>query len=403
MHTMGSNVRVARPPIWVRTSHGNGTDAVRLPGRTQVIQDGEDPDELGDVRTVRVVVPDRTFVKFIAYVLAALLLVSVARLVLGALVLLVVAMVLAIALDPAVRLLERRLRMSRMTAIGVLFLAGAVLLVGFVLAFVPPLADQTSKLVNEAPRLNHDLRAHHWIRQLDDRYDVVNQATNALQRLPKHVVADAGSVLTLALSSIAGLITLVLLTAFLLIEGGDITRSIVTIWPQVAKRRWWTLVQDSYSSIGGYVSGTLLVALIDGVTVLVLLEVVRAPFALPIALWATIWGILPVVGGFVGSAPAVIAAFSVGTVPGIIVLAVSLGYHLVIRAILHPAIVGRAIALSPFFVFISIVMGEKLLGIIGIVLAIPLAGIAQIVIADLLRERDVIPDSDVELPPIQAE
>ncbi|MCW2924387.1 MAG: hypothetical protein JWM98_1791 [Thermoleophilia bacterium] len=371
-------------------SHDLGTRIVKLPrpvNRNRASELPGDLDDDGVLGTVRLEIPDRTIIKVLAYVILAALVVSAAHLIASVLILLVVATFLAIALDPAVRLFQRTLRLPRMAAIALILILGAAAMVGFVSALVPPLVDQSTAMAREAPQLGHDLRTHHWIARLDNRYDLIDQASNSAERLPRLLVDQAGSVLAVALSGIAGFFTLVLLTAFLLIEGGAITQGLVNVWPQLAKRRWWSLVQESYASIGGYVAGTLLVALIDGIAVLILLEVIGAPFALPIALWASVWGLLPVVGGVIGSIPAIAAAFSVGPVQGFVALALSLAYHLVARAIMHPAIVGRAIALSPFFVFISILLGDKLLGIIGIVLAIPLAGIAQIVISDRLRRR----------------
>lgn len=332
-------------------------------------------------------IPARTIVKVVAVVLAAWLLVDISRLVASALLLLMVAAFLAVALDPAVRFIQRR-GLPRLWSVVVLGFVVLVILAGMVTLFSAPLVSQSSKLADRAPHFQDDLLKHESLRKINDSTHVIDKGAKGIEKLPDIIAEDAADIAEVALHGVIGALTLVFLTAFLLIEGPQLAHGAVVLWPQLRERRWWTLLEDSYSAIGKYVGGTLIVSLVDAVVIAALLLVMGVPFLLPLALWAFVWGFVPIIGGVVGTAPAVLVAFTVSPVAGIVVTVGSLLYHIIGRAILHPAIVGHAIEMSAFFVFLAILFGESVLGIVGILLAVPIAAIVQLVIADIVARRE---------------
>ncbi len=349
---------------------------------------------------VVLVIPSKTILKVIIFILVTWILVSAGKLIASALLLLTVAIFLAVALNPVVQFLQRR-GLSRLLAVVVLALSGILIAGGIGAAVFPPLINQSGKLAADTPRLRQELSHNKKLAAFDHKYHLLNKAIASVGDLPTVIRHDATAIITVLLSSIIGALTLLFLTAFLLYEGEDIIKGAVIIWPGLVERRSWGLIQEAYHTVGGYVSGTLLVAVIDGIVILIVLSIFQVPFVLPLALWATLWGIVPIIGGAVGTLPAILVAFTVSPLAGIIVLVVSGVYHIIIRAILHPAIVGRAIEMSPFFVFIAILFGDKLLGLVGIILAIPFASIMQLIVADLLNEhREISTTEEVDLPPL---
>lgn len=347
---------------------------------------------------VALVIPTRTLVKVLAFVIGAWLIVGVGQRITSALVLLAVAALLAVALDPLVRRLER-LGLSRMLASVGLCMLLVALMAGMIAIFAAPLASQSTRLASRAPHARADLLRHQWVADLDARTHVLDRGAKLIEGLPERAARDWSAILQTIAQGVVGALTLMFLTAFLLIEGPQLSRGARELWPQLAERRWWALVTEAHATVGGYVTGTMLVALIDGLVVLVLLLATGTPYVLPLALWATIWAILPIVGGVVGTAPAVLVAFTGGLVPGIVVLIGATLYHSVVRAILHPAIVGRAIEMSAFFVFLAIVLGDDVLGLVGILLAVPLAAIIQIVVADAVKARELRMQQQTLAPP----
>ncbi|MCW2948997.1 MAG: family transporter [Thermoleophilia bacterium] len=328
-----------------------------------------------------------------AFVAAGALLIVLAPLLLTIL----IAAFLAVAADPAVRFFQRR-GLSRSLSVAAFTTCLVIVLAGMSALFVPPLINQGSQLASDTPGYVKDLRGSKMVRTLDRKYDVIDRASTALDSLPKKVGSQLGSVLATVFAGIFGAVTVLFLMVLLLLGGGTVTSGVVQVFPAIASRRWWRLIIDSYRSVTGYVTGTVLIALIAGTVVLVPSLIMGLPSPLPLALWMALLDIVPLVGALIGSLPAVLVAFLAGSVTdGIIMLIVLFLYQQVENVWLQPAILGKVVSLSPVVVFIGILAGSQLLGITGALLAIPLAGIAQIFLREWLSNRN---DDELEVPPI---
>jgi predicted PurR-regulated permease PerM len=151
------------------------------------------------------------------------------------------------------------------------------------------------------------------------------------------------------------------------------------------------LIQGAYTNISAYVGGTLLVATSAGVTMVVSLLILGLPFAGPLGLWMFLFGIIPLVGATIGAVPAIIVAFVAedgGTAKGLILIAIVVGYQQLENLVIQPAIQGRVVSLPPIVIFLSVLIGSQLLGVLGALVAVPMAGIIQIFIKQLLDARD---------------
>ncbi|MCW2972037.1 MAG: family transporter [Thermoleophilia bacterium] len=307
-----------------------------------------------------------------------------------------IATFLAVAADPAVRFFQRR-GLSRSLAVGAFATCLVIVLVGASALFVPPLIDQGTQLAEDTPGYVQDIRESHGFRQLDRKYDVVDKASAAVDKLPDQVGSQLGTVVGAVFAGLLGMITVLFLMVLLLLGGGDITGSILRTFPKLAERRWWRLVIDSYRSITGYVVGTGLVAVVAGLAVLIPALILGLPNPLPLALWMALLDIVPLVGALIGAAPAIAVAFLAGSVTdGIIMLVILFVYQQIENVWVQPAILGKVVSLSPVVVFVAILAGSQLLGITGALLAIPLAGIAQIFLREFLNDAD----EELEVPPI---
>jgi predicted PurR-regulated permease PerM len=327
------------------------------------------------------------------FVLGCLLLYLLASLLLTIL----IAAFLAVASDPAVRFFQRR-GLGRSSAVALFSTCMMIILLGFLAVFVPPLVSQGTQLADDAPHYVERIKKTHLVREADRKYDVVDKISEQTQKLPKTVGSQLGTVVATVFAGIFGVITIVFLTALLLLSGGELTTSLVRVFPAIASRRWWKLIIDSYRSVSGYVAGTFLIAVIAGVVVLVTCLALGLPSPLPLALWMALMDVIPLVGATIGALPVVAVAFLAGSVTdGIIVIVVLFVYQQVENIALQPAILGKVVSLSPVIVFVAILAGSQLLGITGALLAIPLAGVAQIFLREGLADRV---DDELEVPPI---
>lgn len=310
-----------------------------------------------------------------------------------------VAAFLAVAADPAVRALQAR-GLGRGTSVAALMVALLLVLGVFVSLFVPPLVDQGNRIVNNAPQQIRDVRDNDTYQRFDQRFNVFDRAAEQLEKLPARVSSEIGTVLTAVLAGVFGTLTILFMMVLLLLSGGKLVEGTARLFPQIAERRWWTLVQGAYRSIGAYVAGTLTVAFVAGATLTLMLLVLGVPYPLPLGLWMLMFAIVPLVGATIGALPALVVAFAAGSMwKGLILLAFVVIYQQVENLYIQPKIQGKVVSLPPVVIFLSVLIGAQLMGVLGALFAVPVAGVIQIVLRQYLDERDDT-ETEVELPPI---
>lgn len=316
---------------------------------------------------------------------------------------LLVASFLAVAADPAVRWMQRR-GMGRGGAVMTL-LVGIILVFALVLSvFVPPVVEQGNKLAKKAPEYVDEMRSNEVLNRLDAKYDVVDRATKQLEQLPTTAGAKVGSAVSTVASGLFGAFTVMFMMILLLTGGGQLVRGTVTLFPRLAERRYWSLVQGAYTNIGAYVAGTLIIAVCAGAVMAISLLVLGIPFAGPLALWMLLFGIIPMIGATLGAVPAVMVTFLAddgGVVKGLVLIGIVIAYQQIENIIIQPSIQGRVVNLPPIIIFLSVLIGSQLLGVLGALIAVPFAGIVQIFIRQILEARGDVALDDV--PPIAPE
>lgn len=310
-----------------------------------------------------------------------------------------IAVFLAIAADPLVRRLERR-GFGRGKSILAVMLGVFVIVGGMLSIFVPPLVEQGDHLVTATPGLIQDARDSRLLNDLDRRYDIVERATEQAEKLPGIVGDQLGTVVGALLAGVFGTITIFFLTLFLLTGGGELARGGVRVFPQLVERRWWAIIQGAYTGISAYVGGAIIIALIGGGSVAFMAFVLGLPYALPLGLWMMLLEIIPMIGATIGAVPAIIVAFVAGgTWQGIVMVAFIVVYQQIENTIIQPRVQGRAASLSPLVIFLSVLVGSQLLGVLGALFAVPVAGVIQIVVRQIIEQQGT---HDVEFPALLA-
>lgn len=306
-----------------------------------------------------------------------------------------IAAFLAVAADPVVRRMQAR-GIPRGRAVGVVLLV-ALCAMGLVVAiFVPPLVEQGDKLIEAAPAIVRDVQASGPYKWLDQELGVVDTVSKGAATLPGKVSAELGTVLAVVAAGVLGTITIVFLTLFLLLGGGQVVEGTVRVFPKLAERRWWSIVQGAYSGIAAYVGGAIVIALIGGSVVTIAALALGLPYALPLGLWMMLLEIIPLIGATIGAIPAIIVAFVAGGVwQGLVMLGIVIAYQQVENIIIQPRVQGKAASLSPFVIFMSVMIGAQLLGVLGALFAVPVAGVIQIFVRQLIDDQG---SRDLALP-----
>ena len=353
------------------------------------------PDLVERAAPVRLDIPTMVVAKVLFVILVFGLGVIVLRQLTGLMVQFSIALFLAIAADPVVRRLERG-GMGRGRAIAVVMLAAFACIGGALAIFVPPLVQQGDRLVTNAGPIMDDVRQSHLLHQLDQRFHLVDKASEQAAKLPKVVGNQIGTVVAAVIAGAFGLISIFFLTLFLLAGGGEAARGIVQVFPKLVERRWWVIIQGAYTGISAYVGGAIIIALLGGGSVALMAFALGLPYALPLGLWMMLLEIIPMVGASIGAVPAIIVAFvSGGVVPGIVMVVFILVYQQLENILIQPRVQGRAASLSPLVIFLSVLIGSQLLGVLGALFAVPVAGVIHIFIRQIVELRD---ENEIALP-----
>jgi predicted PurR-regulated permease PerM len=291
-----------------------------------------------------------------------------------------------------VHTLEHRLapgykRAPRWVAILIVYvtIVGALTVVG--LLVVPPLVQQAQDLGRRAPELLD--RGQEWLM----RYGLLNHRITleeAVRRAPGpgDVAGTAVTAVTNVFGAILAFITILILTFYLLVESDTLFAAFARLFPRVERPRVEEAAQKISTKISAWLSGQLILAGVIGVTSAIGLYLLGVPYFYVLALVAAIGEMIPVVGPVLSSIPAVIVGFTVSPQTGLFVLIFFLIQQQVENHLLVPKVMERQVGVSPVVVLVALLIGGSLLGIMGALLAVPSAAILQVVVQELLDERD---------------
>ena len=318
------------------------------------------------------------------------------------LVMVVISLVIAVGLDPAVRWLQR-LRMPRGAAVAVIFLVVLLFVALFVALLGPPLVRQISDLAQHLPDYADRLgRRDDAIGRYVREHNVAATAKDFVADLPSKIASSFDTILGVAGrvgSALFNLFTVATLSIYFLVSLPSLRHSAALLFPPARREQGERLLDQSVSKIGGYVSGNLITSAVCAVLAMAALLIIRVPFAAPLGMWAGVADLIPQVGSYLGAAPAVIIGLLDSPVKGIVVLAYFVVYQQFENYVLAPRVMKQAVDLSPAAVIISTLIGGSLLGFAGALLALPIAATLKVVLVEVwLHPREGWPPSGQPAP-----
>jgi predicted PurR-regulated permease PerM len=333
------------------------------------------------------VVEPRTVITLLGMAAAALLAGALVYLAWGAISLILIAILVALALNPAVEFFVCRGWRRGLAASAVFVLALLTLLLVMLVA-LPPIINQVTDLVNGLPAL---AKGHGPLGFLQRKYHLVDHL--------RATVGQGDSAVSVALGVAATGVSLVVvgfLTFFMLLEGPVWVERLLNVVPDGARLHCERVGQGISRSVGGFVAGTVLTALVAGLLATIVLFATGVPYPIPLGLLVAFLDLLPIVGAVLAIAVLGTVALTQGVVPAAIVVGFFFVYHQVEVYYLRPVIYGRTIELSPLAVLVTVVIGTGLAGLMGAIAAIPVAGAIQAIISELSdartagRHRDIV-------------
>ncbi len=317
------------------------------------------------------------------------------------------ALFLALGLDPLVSFLERK--MPRPLSIAIV--VGGVLLAfaAIVVAIVPVMVQQATKLIDDAPRMINDLMESDWYNGVIAQYgsnfqDAIDGALKFIQD-PGNLASIGGGLVAVGAGiagGITGVIIVLILTLYFLASLRSIKRMAARFVPSYQRPGFLELTDDVAGAVGRYVIGQFSLALINGILSLIFLSIIGAPLPALLALIAFIGSLIPMVGTLIGAILISLVCLFASPLTALVAAIYYLVYMQVEAYVLSPRIMNKAVAVPGAIVVIAAIGGGTIGGVLGALVAIPVAASAIIIIQKVVfpaqDAKTVDPDAEPEAP-----
>jgi predicted PurR-regulated permease PerM len=300
------------------------------------------------------------------------------------LVLVLIALFLAVSLDPAVQwLLRLRLGLRRSTAVTIISLVVVVMVAGFMWSVVPAIVNQTGKLLAVLPGYLRTLSDESKVvREITDRYDLTDRLSALVAGIPAKLAGGAVGFVRSFIGTAASTITVLVLTVYFMADLPRVREGLPRLFPS-RRRRVAEITDVVVEKVGGYMIGNLTISLIAGVAAYVCLTLVGVPFALPLAAAVAIADLIPMVGATLGAVIClVVSLFAVGIWPRtVIVLIFFILYQQAENYLIAPRVLRNTVNMPSVAVLLVALIGGSLLGLVGAIMAIPIAAAVKVLMS----------------------
>ncbi len=322
---------------------------------------------------MNIVISGRTIFFTLLFIIFGWLLIQIKEVVLA----IFVALILTLALDPIVDKLSYR-RMPRVLAVAFVFLTFILAVVFIGTVSFTPLVTQTERLIQALPQLIDSLSGQSYGQKVFDS-------------LFSQLTATTGNVVRVTLDVFANIFlifTILVFTFYLLLDFDNLTHRFVNLLPHNYQEKTRRIISEIENKLGSWLRGQLTLMVIIGTADFIGLSLLRIEYALPLALIGGILEVVPMIGPIVSTALAMVVGFATSFVTGLGVLAYYTFVQQVENNFIVPKIMQRAVGFDPLVIILVLLIGSKLLGIIGALLAVPVALMLFIIIKNLIEYKD---------------
>jgi len=315
-----------------------------------------------------------TILKIIGTVLLVWFLYSIREII----VLFFIVLVIVAALGPLVNRLAKYIpRFLAVIFLSVIFL-GLLVAIGFLI--IPPVIDQISQLAINLP---------YYINKLGPFYENMRNSVTNYQDQLFNLSSGLGRLssglysTTLGfISGIVGILTILILSFYMLLEQESIRSFLHQVVPLEHKEMFFDVVRKIGGKMGSWLRGQVLLMVIIGILDGIALVILGVPFALTLAVWGALTEVIPYVGPWLGLLPAILIALSISPLKALLILAAYLLIQQLESQFLAPKIMGKAVGLSPVIIILALLAGAKLMGILGVMIAVPVAAAISVLIQE---------------------
>jgi len=348
--------------------------------------------------TVNVNIDNKTVFRAMAVIVGFILTLVAIYATRQSLVLIGVAFFLALALNPPVQLIASKIpghSRGAATASAYFLVLSAVSLLIYL--SVPPLISQTNSFIDNFPEYAQELKTgDNFAANIVQEFDLQQRVDDLQTSLSSEQITAASgpivSFLQRISSSLVSVLTVLVLTFFMLVEGPKWKEKFWDLQPKANRKRRQKLASQMYKVVTGYVNGQMFVASIAGVSTLIMLGLMNLvgfsiPFVLPLSAIVAVLGLIPLIGATIGASIVVMVSLFSSTTAAIIMAVFFVIYQQVENNAIQPIVQSKSVNMSPLLIFLTAIIGVNVAGLLGAIVAIPIAASAKVVVSDYLNHR----------------
>lgn len=303
------------------------------------------------------------------------------------LILIGVAFFLALGLEPVVSWLVNH-GLKRWISIALVFVVFVAGIGGFAAAAIPPLFAQITELVNQAPLYLQQAQDHSsFIGRLNDRFQLQQRITDAVDGIDGSVLNQVVSAGTAVLEAITDSLIAIVLTLYFLADMPRIRTTIYRLIPHTRRPRAILIGDEVFAKVGAYVLGNVLISLLLGAATLIWLTAFDVPYPLVLAIMVAIFDLVPIVGSTLAGIVVGAVALTVSLPVCLATIVFYIAFQMIEDYVLVPRIIGRAVHVPALTTIVAVLIGASLLGVVGALVAIPIAAALQMIVQEVLYPR----------------
>lgn len=307
-------------------------------------------------------------------------------------VLILVALFLATGLNPAVEAIRRR-GTSRTSAVAIIFVTVLIFVGLFLALVVPPLVQQTTNLIDIAPALLQDLKANPTIAELNKQYAFIDTLESKLASVTSNgtlIITAFGGVIGVGRTVLSGTftgLTILVLTLYFITSLPEATKIGLRLVPASRRPRVALLVDAVIARVGAFVGSQILISFFAAIFITILSLVLGLPSPIAIGIIVFICGLVPLVGHFLGCAIVTLIAATQSVTIGLLAFVIYVLYVQIENYVVTPRIMKRTLALPGSVTIIAALIGTSLLGLVGGLLAVPVAASIILILEEVIFPR----------------
>lgn len=298
---------------------------------------------------------------------------------------LLIALIFVLAINPLVKRIEKY-KIKRTGAVIISDLMLLILLLSILGTIITPLIQQGISFFQNLPEITHNILSNHTLIELSQKYHFENNLNQFSNQISTALLGGGSSIFSITssvISQIASITIIIVLTFILQIEGVGIWKNLLSFLSEKNQNVAQKIADKSTRAVSGFVSGDLFISLIAGTVTFITLLLLNVPYAFTLAALVAVFDLIPLVGAAIATIIVGLVALTKGLPVAVIAVVVILIYQFIEGHFIQPIVYSKSINLSALIIVAASVLGAEIGGIVGVLLAIPVAAVIQIIVIEI--------------------